>query len=940
MQCKGTLSLCMIVKNAEKELPTLWASVKKIVDEWIVVDTGSTDNTVAVARRIGEKKVRVLEKGDAFCDVLNAEHVKFFKDYGIDVEVGEKLFNFGKARTFSFVQATQEFILWLDADDILSGSLKLKQIIYDNLDPDKQLGLHLLYKYEVDQYGNSIMEHYRERVLPESAKYNWQGRIHEVVVPEMDTEYIRVGPDDVHVIHNVEDHHRKTAAIRNIKNLLLDRYEQKEPDPRTLFQLGEALRLINPDMAIKLYKEYLPLSGWDEEQSIACGRLVDIYLGKKDLHVALDWAYRAIKYKPDFPSSYVDVARCYYMLEKYQECELFCKHALEMEQPETVVLVNPKYIKYVPLMLLTLCYFDKGMVSECEKYVYKALNHDPLNQELKQIADTCKAAKAEEKATGAFKEIFDYLAAQGEKYKALKVLDYVPATRKDDPRFVDLRKQGEELMKNAYRECLPTKQELVTIIKALKSRKAQTLHVFGIASEQKKLFSDLGFKIVEDKEKADAVILVGVVDTILNPSDMLQEVSQCLKPGGMILILTSGNVDYTLYKMNTVQLGQMLESLGWTIWNMFPMAEDVVFAEVYPGEKKTKKADVAFICGQGWEQWGPHSIKQGIGGSEEATIHVARELSYLGHGVTVYNETCTPLVMHGVTYKHYSSIGQREHELAVLWRVPHHLTDYNIRAKKIILWLHDVPQKHWFTKERMGRVDKIFCLSEYHKTLMPEELRHRVIVTQNGVDLDVFNKLKVKRDNNKVIYTSSYDRGLEHLLAIWPDVQKECPDAKLHIYYGWGTFDKLRTGDKQLEWKSRMMKQMEDLLGVFEHGRIGQDELAKEFLASGIFAYPCHFEEISCISAMKAQVAGCIPLTTGYAALAETNFCSLSKINGNPRDNGKVLEEFKAMLVGYLKNPLSEDERGLIKQEARSRFDWRVVAGTWSKIIGEELCQI
>ena len=89
---KGTLSLCMIVKNEEKHLAKCLASVRPVVDEMIVVDTGSTDRTVDIAKAFGAQ-------------VYNFEWTN----------------NFAEARNYSLSKASGDWILVLDADEVISS---------------------------------------------------------------------------------------------------------------------------------------------------------------------------------------------------------------------------------------------------------------------------------------------------------------------------------------------------------------------------------------------------------------------------------------------------------------------------------------------------------------------------------------------------------------------------------------------------------------------------------------------------------------------------------------------------------------------------------------------------------------------------------------------------------------------------------------------------
>ena len=106
--------------------------------------------------------------------------------------------------------------------------------------------------------------------------------------------------------------------------------------------------------------------------------------------------------------------------------------------------------------------------------------------------------------------------------------------------------------------------------------------------------------------------------------------------------------------------------------------------------------------------------------------------------------------------------------------------------------------------------------------------------------------MQIKRDPHRIIYASSYDRGLIYLLKHWSKIKKEIPDANLHIFYGWTIFDSIhRNNPAQLKWKEEMQKLMKQK-DITEHGRIGHNELEIEFMKSGIWAYPCNFEEIYC----------------------------------------------------------------------------------------------
>lgn len=184
------------------------------------------------------------------------------------------------------------------------------------------------------------------------------------------------------------------------------------------------------------------------------------------------------------------------------------------------------------------------------------------------------------------------------------------------------------------------------------------------------------------------------------------------------------------------------------------------------------------------------------------------------------------------------------------------------------------------------------------------------------------------RDTKQLVYGSSYDRGLQHLLEMWPEIIKEVPDAKLTIFYGWNLFDRVHDGNPaSMAWKEKMEKLM-DQPGITHLGRISHDACIKEFEKAGIWAYPTHFGEISCITAMRAQVFGAVPVVTNWAALKETVKYGI-KVEGDIYEP-EVKEEYKTQLIALLKDPQRQEEmREPMMKWARSIFPWSKVAKQW-----------
>lgn len=181
-----TISLCMIVKNEEKILARCLDSIVDLMDEIIIVDTGSTDATKEIAARYTDK---------------------IYDFTWID--------DFSAARNFAFSKATQEYIYTADADEVVDS---------DNYDKFKMLKEAMLPEIEIVQmkYGNQLQngtvynfdEEYRPKLFKRLREFVWEEPIHEMV---------RLHPivfdSDIVITHLPENSHAKRDLMTFAKHI-------------------------------------------------------------------------------------------------------------------------------------------------------------------------------------------------------------------------------------------------------------------------------------------------------------------------------------------------------------------------------------------------------------------------------------------------------------------------------------------------------------------------------------------------------------------------------------------------------------------------------------------------------------------------------------------------------------------------------------------------
>lgn len=366
---------------------------------------------------------------------------------------------------------------------------------------------------------------------------------------------------------------------------------------------------------------------------------------------------------------------------------------------------------------------------------------------------------------------------------------------------------------------------------------------------------------------------------------------------------------------------------------------------------KWPKKSIAIMTGDtALDEWGPWSLKEGIGGSEEAIIRLAPKLQKLGYKVVVFAKPGSRTGEYdGVMWRNYWDCNLDDtFDIFVAWRAPF-IFEKKIKARKKYLWLHDVMEPGEFGENRIANFDKCILLSDYHRSLFPMVPDEKVLMSGNGIDPEDFTAFEkaevrqvndneiladvfpsVERDSHKVFYGSSHVRGLAYLYAIWPEVKKAVPDATLDVYYGRESYDKVHKGNpERMKWMDDMIMKAEKLDGVTDYGKVSQEEIVHHIFESGVWAYPCPFPEIYCITAIKAQAGGAVPVASNFAALDETiQF-------GHKQDfkefDDEDLEKYKEALIWWLQHPEEQEKVRPKMQEWARTNSWQKIANQWSK---------
>lgn len=316
------ISLCMIVKNEEEALERCLASAADMMDEIIIVDTGSTDGTKDIAGKF-------------------TEHILGFQ--WID--------DFAAARNYAFSQASMDYIMWLDADDVILPEgrkklLQLKQAIRPPID-----AVSMDYHCNFDEYGNVTLNIRRIRIVKRIMNFQWYGAVHEDLAVDG-----KILDTDIVITHKkIRD-----ATDRNLEIYEKQLRQGKVFTQQDIFHYARELHQHQMyEKAVALYLKFMEYRENSRENKIfVCSWLADCYYQLGDAEKELACTFKSFEYDIPRPESCCRLG--YHFLHKnaIKQAVYWYRQAIELPLPESKwAILNEPSRTWLPHMQLGLCYY-------------------------------------------------------------------------------------------------------------------------------------------------------------------------------------------------------------------------------------------------------------------------------------------------------------------------------------------------------------------------------------------------------------------------------------------------------------------------------------------------------------------------------------------------------------------------------------------------------
>lgn len=317
-----TLSVCLIVKDEEETIARVLACARRFADELVVVDTGSTDRTVEIAKGF-------------------TEGIYFF----------EWRDDFSAARNFAFEKAKSDYVMWLDADDVVTDEdgEKIKALV-----KNASFDMAFLPYAAAFENGEAVFVYYRERIFKRSKQYKFSGVVHEAVVPEGNIVYA-----DALIRHEKV---KSSDPMRNLKIYQKRIAQGIRLDERAEFYYGRELFYNGMFLeSVAVLENFLKGNGWVENKIEACQNLYSAYSAVGDNDRAIQSLFKSFLYAPPRSRACCYIGEYFFNRNEVNAAIYWYERALDCDNGEkNGAFISVDYCGFIPLMQLCVLYDKIG----------------------------------------------------------------------------------------------------------------------------------------------------------------------------------------------------------------------------------------------------------------------------------------------------------------------------------------------------------------------------------------------------------------------------------------------------------------------------------------------------------------------------------------------------------------------------------------------------
>ena len=345
----------MVKDEARVIRATLEPYIKAGIDAFVLYDTGSTDDTMAIAQACFE------EGGVQHAYIVQDPFINFAVSRNRALEYAEAMF------------PSATFILMPDAE-WYAHNLSALLTFCEQYKDDEDSAYYINMRYPTQEFLATRLIRCRTGMRFGGAVHETIMYVSDVSVPDM---YFEIGWSD----GGREKSYKRWQ--RDI-GLLYEEYLSNPESARTVFYLAQTYDCLGDyENAKEWYKKRISFSGWDEENYMARYRLAQVYERCGEWDNAFISYLSAFSLRPTRAEPLVCIAQHYWDVRDYSLCYLFARRAAEIPYPENDILfIEKEFYVYTRYHILGCVAWYVGEYEVGESAVRKALKAHPHEQQL------------------------------------------------------------------------------------------------------------------------------------------------------------------------------------------------------------------------------------------------------------------------------------------------------------------------------------------------------------------------------------------------------------------------------------------------------------------------------------------------------------------------------------------------------------------------------